>query len=73
MIGYEHTGVRNITQGVLLGHLLHTISYTTPSLPEPPLKEGNSQMESSLQDNPAAPSPCQYTLKVLWNSVLHCP
>jgi hypothetical protein len=35
-----------------------------------PLKEGNSQMESSVQDNPAAPSPCQYTLKVLWNSVL---
>jgi hypothetical protein len=33
MIGYEDTGVRNIIQGVLLGHLLHTISYTTPPLP----------------------------------------
>jgi hypothetical protein len=65
MIGYEHTGVRNIIQGVLLGHLLHTISYTIPSLPTAPLKEGNSQMESSVQDNAAAPSPCQYTLKVL--------
>jgi len=70
MIGYEHTGVRNIIQGLLLGHLLHTISHTTPSLPRAPLKEGNSQMESSVQDYPAAPSPCQYTLKVLCNSVL---
>jgi hypothetical protein len=32
MIGYEHTGVRNIIQGVLLVHLLHTISYTIPPL-----------------------------------------
>jgi hypothetical protein len=70
MIGYEHTGVRNIIQGVLLGDLLHTISYTTPSLPRAPPQRGKSQMESSVQDNPAAPSPCQYTLKVLWNSVL---
>jgi hypothetical protein len=38
MIGYMHTGVRNIIQGVLLGHLLHTISYTTPSLPRAPLQ-----------------------------------
>jgi hypothetical protein len=36
MIGYEHTGVRNIIQGVLLGHLLHTIPYTTPPLPAGP-------------------------------------
>ncbi len=27
---------------------------------QPPLKKGNSQMDSSVQDNPAAPSPCQY-------------
>jgi hypothetical protein len=27
-------------------------------------------MDSSVQDNPAAPSPCQYTLKALLNSVL---
>jgi hypothetical protein len=26
---------------------------------QPPLKKGNSQLESSVQDNPAAPSPCQ--------------
>jgi hypothetical protein len=26
---------------------------------QPPLKKGSSQMESSVQDNPAAPSPCQ--------------
>ncbi len=25
-----------------------------------PLKKGNFQMDSSVQDNPAAPSPCQY-------------
>ncbi len=55
MIGYEHTGVRNIIQGVLLGHLLHTISNTIPPLPAGPLKN-NSQMESSVLDNPAAPS-----------------
>jgi hypothetical protein len=35
-----------------------------------PLKKGNSQMESSVQDNPAAPPPCQYTLKALLISVL---
>jgi hypothetical protein len=70
MIGYEHTCVRSFVQGLLLGHPIDTISYTIPSLPTAPLKKGNSQMESSVQDNPAAPSPCQYTLKVLWNSVL---
>jgi hypothetical protein len=32
MIGYVHTGVRDIIQSVLLGHLLHTISYTIPPL-----------------------------------------
>jgi hypothetical protein len=26
---------------------------------QPTLKKGSSQMESSVQDNPAAPSPCQ--------------
>ncbi len=62
MIGYEHTGVRSFVQGLLMGHPIHTISYTIPSLPTAPLKKGNSQMESSVQDNPAAPSPCQYTL-----------
>jgi hypothetical protein len=36
----KHTGVRNIIQGVLLGHLLHTISYTNPPLPTgPPQKK----------------------------------
>jgi hypothetical protein len=56
MIGYEHTGVRNIIQVVLLGHLLHTTSYTIPPLPKD-RKKGNSQMDSSVHDNPAAPSP----------------
>ena len=63
MIGYEHTGVRSFFQGLLLGHPIHTISYTIPPLPTAPLKKGNSQMESSVQDNPAAPPPCQYTVR----------
>ena len=56
MIGYEHTGVLSFVQGLLLGHPIHTISYTI-FLPcrQPPLKKGNSQMESSVQDNPGAP------------------
>jgi hypothetical protein len=66
----KHTGVRNIVQGVLLGHPIHTKSYTIPPLPEGPLKKGNSKMESSVQDNLTAPSPGQYTLKALLNSVL---
>jgi hypothetical protein len=32
----KQTGVRNIIQGVLLGHPLHTISYTIPALPTGP-------------------------------------
>jgi hypothetical protein len=45
----------------------HNIIYYSPTAP---LKKGNSQMDSSVQDNPAASSPCQYTLKVLSNSLL---
>jgi hypothetical protein len=41
-----------------------------PLCRQPPLKEGNSQIESSVQDNPAVPSPCQYTLTTLLNSGL---
>jgi len=59
LIGYEQTGVRSFVQGLLLGHPIHTISYTIPSLPTAPLKKGNSQIESSVQDNPAVPSPSQ--------------
>ncbi len=35
-------------------HILH------PHCRQSPLKEGNPQMVSSVQDNPAAHSPCQY-------------
>jgi hypothetical protein len=70
MIGYAHTGVRNIIQGVLLGISSTQYHILLAHFQESPLKKGNSQMDSSVQDNPAAPSPCQYTLKVLWNSVL---
>jgi hypothetical protein len=35
----KDTGVRSHVQGVLLGHPIHTISYTMPPLPTaPPLK-----------------------------------
>jgi hypothetical protein len=32
----KHTGVRNIIQGVLLGHFLQKISYTIPTIPPLP-------------------------------------
>ncbi len=32
----KHTGVRNIIEVVLLGHPLHTLSYTIPNLPTGP-------------------------------------
>jgi hypothetical protein len=53
------TGVHSTVQGVLLGHPIHTISYIIPRLPTDPLKKGNSQMDSSVQDNLAALSRCQ--------------
>jgi hypothetical protein len=34
-----------------------------PSCQQAPLKKGNTQMYSSVQDNPAAPILCQYILK----------
>ncbi len=45
------TGLRNIVQGVLLGHSIKKISYTLYILFPP---KGNSQMDSSVQDFPAA-------------------
>jgi hypothetical protein len=42
----------------------------SPICRQPPLKKGNFQMDSSVQNNPAAPTPFQLTLKVLSNSVL---
>ncbi len=60
MIGYEHTGVRNIIQGVLVWGISFTQYHILFHLcRQVPLKKGNSQMYSSVQDNPAAPSPCQ--------------
>ncbi len=49
MIGYEHTGVRSFVQGVLLGHPIHTISYTIPSLPTAPLKKGKSRLGTPVE------------------------
>jgi hypothetical protein len=40
-------------------HSHNTIYYSFPAYSPLPLKKGSSQMESSVQDNPAAPSPCQ--------------
>jgi hypothetical protein len=71
MIGYEHTGVRNIIQGVLPWGISFTQYHIlVHPCQQTPVKKGNSQMDSSVQDNPAAPPPCQYTLKALLNSVL---
>jgi hypothetical protein len=35
----KHIGVRNIIEGVLLGHPIHTILYTIPPLPTGPLQK----------------------------------
>jgi hypothetical protein len=70
MIGYESIQVYATFQGFLLVHPIHTIAYTIPPCQQAPIKKGNSQMDSSVQDNPAAPSPCQYTLRALLNSIL---
>jgi hypothetical protein len=42
----------------------HNIIYYSPTAdsPPPPLKKGNSQVDSSVQDNPAASTPF-YTIK----------
>jgi hypothetical protein len=67
----KHTGLRNTSRVSFWG--IPFTQYHIPPLPTappPPLKKGNSQMESSVQDNPAATSPCQYALKVLSNSLL---
>jgi hypothetical protein len=56
-----HTGVRNIVQGVLLGHPIHTISCIITPLPTgPPQKWKLPDGRGYVQDNPAALSPCQY-------------
>ncbi len=34
----------------------HNIIYYSPTAEHPPLKKGNSEIESSVQDNPAAPT-----------------
>jgi hypothetical protein len=70
MIGYEIQVYATSSRVSFWGISFTQYQILLPHFQEPPLKEGNSLMESSVQDNPAAPSPCQYTLKVLWNSVL---
>jgi hypothetical protein len=59
MIGYEHTGVRNIIQARVSFWGISFTQYYILFHPcrQVPLKKGNSQMDSSVQDNPAAPSP----------------
>ncbi len=46
------------------------ILFPPPPCQQAPFKKENSQMDSSVQDNPAAPSPCQYTITTLLNSLL---
>ncbi len=66
----KHTGVRTFSRVSFWASHSNNIMYYSTFCQQTPLKEGKSQMESSVQDNPAAPSPCQYTLKALLNSVL---
>jgi hypothetical protein len=54
-----HTVKRAGTYAAKVSHKeLHKIAVHVRAV-TPPLKKGNSQMESSVHDNPAAPSPCQ--------------
>jgi hypothetical protein len=61
MIGYESIQVYATLSGVPSGasHSHNIIYYLPPPPPrqQAPLKKGNSQMKSSVQNNPAAPSP----------------
>ncbi len=66
----KHTGVRRLSRVSFWGIPFSQYHILVHPCQQTPLKKGNSQMESSVQDNPAAPSPCQYTLKALLNSVL---
>jgi hypothetical protein len=66
----QHRGVRNTSRVSFWGIPFTHYHILFPDCRQPPLKKGNSQMDSSVQDNPAAPSPCQYTLKVLSESLL---
>ncbi len=66
----KHTGVRRLSRVSFWGIPFSQYQILVHPCQQTPLKKGNPQMESFVQDNPAAPSPCQYTLKVLWNSVL---
>jgi hypothetical protein len=66
----QHTGVRNTSRVSFWGIPFPQYHILFLHCRQPPLKKGNSQMDSSDQDNPAAPSPCHFTLKVLWNSLL---
>jgi hypothetical protein len=66
----KHTGVRRLSRVSFWGIPFSQYHILVHACQQTPIKKGNSQIESSVQDNPAAPPPCQYTLKALLNSVL---
>jgi hypothetical protein len=61
----KHTGVRRLSRVSFWGIPFSQYHILVYPCQQAPLKKGNSQMESSVQDNPAAPPPFQYTLKTL--------
>jgi hypothetical protein len=56
----KHTGIRRLSRVSFWGIPFSQYHILVHPCQQTPLKKGNSQMESSVQDNPAAPSPCQY-------------
>jgi hypothetical protein len=70
MIGYKSIQVYTTLSRVSFWGIPFTQYYIFLPCRQVPLKKGNSQMVNAVQDNPVAPSPCQYTLKGLLNSVL---
>jgi hypothetical protein len=66
----KHTSVRRLSRVFFWGIPFSQYHILVHPCQQTPIKKGNSQIENSVQDNPAAPPPCQYTLKALLNSVL---
>ncbi len=55
--GTEMKGVDRI-ESIQVYAILSRVSFW--GVPQAPFKKGNSETDSSVQDNPAAPSPCQH-------------
>ena len=55
----KHTGVRRLSRVSFWGIPFSEYHILVHLCQQTPLEKGNSQMESSVQDNPEAPPPCQ--------------